>query len=53
MCTKFKLIFCKLFLVNLFMYVKMEAMMIVKDDIASLAEEDGMNSQANKDCSRE
>ena len=35
------------------MYVKMEAMMIVKDDRASLAEEDGMNSQANTDSFRE
>ena len=35
------------------MYVKMEAMMIVKDDRASLAEEDGMNSQANTDGFRE
>ena len=27
------------------MYVKMEAMMIVKDDRPSLGEEEGMNSQ--------
>ena len=35
------------------MYVKMEAMMIVKDDRASLGEEDGMNSQANTGGFRE
>ena len=40
-----KLIFFKLIL----MYVNMEAMMIVKDGRASLAEEDGMKSQANTD----
>ena len=35
------------------MYVKMEAVMIVKDDRRSLTEEDGMNIQANTDGFRE
>ena len=35
------------------MYVKMEAIMIVKDDRANLAEEDVMNSQANTDGFRQ